>query len=175
MKNIHSSIRAFVLSVIDIFYPPFKKIMPIQTFRYAACGGANTLLDICLFVICNEWVLHKLPLHIASNIYVSSYIASFLFSFCFSFPIGFYLNRYVVFPIANSEAKEQLVKYFVVVMFCLVLNYGFMKFFVEFFKWNANFSKVITTVFVVLFSYLAQKHFTFKLKDGTELIDELHL
>ncbi len=174
MKNIHSSIRAFVLSVIDIFYPLFKRIMPIQTFRYAACGSANTALDIVLFIVFNEWVLHKQPIQISSEIFISSYIASFLFSFCFSFPIGFYLNRYVVFPIANSEAKEQLVKYFAVVMFCLVLNYGFMKFFVEFFKWNANFSKLITTLFVVLFSYLAQKHFTFKLKDGTELIDEMN-
>ena len=171
MKNIHSSIRAFVLSITDSFYPFFKKLMPIQTFRYAACGGANTVLDICLFIICNEYVLHKQPLVFTPQIIVSSYIASFLFSFCFSFPIGFYLNRYVVFPLSESEAKEQLVKYFAVVMFCLVLNYGFMKFFVEFLKWNQNFSKIVTTVFLVLFSYVSQKHFTFKLKDGTELID----
>ena len=171
MSNIHSSIRTLVLSVTDFFYPFFKKIMPLQTFRYAACGGTNTLLDITLFIIFNEYILHKQPLFFTPEIMVSSYVVSFLFSFCFSFPIGFYLNRYVVFPQAESEAKEQLVKYFVVVMFCLVLNYGFMKFFVEFLKWNQNFSKIVTTIFVVLFSYLAQKHFTFKLKDGTELID----
>lgn len=177
MKSMHAGIRAFVLTVTDFFYPPFKKIMPIQTFRYAACGGANTLLDISLFIICNEYILHKEPLSFPffENKFITSYIASFLFSFCFSFPIGFYLNRYVVFPLANSEAKEQLIKYFAVVMFCLVLNYGFMKFFVEFFNWDHNLSKIVTTVFVVLFSYLAQKHFTFKLKDGTELIDELNL
>jgi putative flippase GtrA len=46
-----------------------------------------------------------------------------------------------------------------------------MKFFVEVFGWDAIFSKIVTTVFLVMFSYFSQKHFTFKLEDGTELID----
>ena len=36
-------------SVLDFFYPPFQKIMPIQTFRYAACGGMNTLLGLAVY------------------------------------------------------------------------------------------------------------------------------
>lgn len=171
MNQVHTSIRVFILTIIDFFYPFFKKLMPLQTFRYAACGGGNTLLDISLFIVIHDWVLQKHTIQITSNLIISPYIAAFLFSFCLTFPIGFYLNRYVVFPATKSAAKIQLMKYFVVVMFCLVLNYGFMKFFVEVLKWDAKFSKLVTTIFLVVFSYLSQKHFTFKLDDGTELID----
>lgn len=171
MTTIHNTVRSFILSVIDIFYPFFKKFIPLQTFRYAACGGGNTVLDIGLFILAHDIVLHKQPVH-AGNLIISPYIASFLFSFCITFPVGFYLNKYVVFQEAKSASKkEQFIKYLFVVMFCLVLNYGFMKFFVEVLKWDAKFSKLVTTVFVVAFSYLSQKHFTFKLEDGTELID----
>ena len=145
--------------------------MPLQTFRYAACGGGNTVLDITLFIIVHDWILNKMPIQVTSHLLISPYIAAFLFSFCITFPLGFYLNRYVVFQEATSAKKEQLVKYFAVVMFCLVLNYGFMKFFVEVLGWDAKFSKLITTLFLVAFSYFSQKHFTFKLNDGTELID----
>ena len=171
MKKIHHSIRTFVLSVTDFFYPFFKKLMPLQTFRYAACGGGNTILDITLFIIVHDWVLHKQPIQVNSHLLVSPYIAAFLCSFCITFPLGFYLNRYVVFQGATSAKREQLIKYFLVVMFCLVLNYGFMKFFVEVVRWDAKFAKVITTGFLIIFSYFSQKHFTFKLEDGTELID----
>jgi putative flippase GtrA len=171
MKKIHAIIRNFILSVIDFFYPFFKKLMPLQTFRYAACGGGNTILDIALFIIVHDILLHKQALIITPSLVISPYIAAFLFSFCITFPLGFYLNRYVVFQEAKSAKKEQLVKYFAVVMFCLVLNYGFMKFFVEVIRWDAKFSKVVTTVFLVVFSYFSQKNFTFKLDDGTEMID----
>ncbi|HCL82631.1 MAG TPA: phenylalanine 4-monooxygenase, partial [Chitinophagaceae bacterium] len=33
-----------IIALIDFFYPPFRKFISLQTFRYAACGGANTIL-----------------------------------------------------------------------------------------------------------------------------------
>lgn len=173
MHRIHNIVRGFILSFIDLFYPLFKKIMPLQTFRYAACGGGNTVLDFILFVVIHDIILKKQPLHISDNFLPHAQAHSVAVFCCFfvTFPVGFYLNRYVVFQEAKASKQSQLLKYFMVVMFCLVLNYGFMKFFVEALQWDAKVSKLITTIFVVLFSYLAQKHFTFKLDDGTELIN----
>ena len=144
--------------------------MPIQTFRYAACGGGNTLLDIVIFVVVHDIILHKQPIQLTAHFAMSPYVAAFLCSFCITFPIGFYLNRYVVFQGTNSAKREQLVKYFGV-LFCLVLNYGFMKFFVEVVRWDAKFAKVVTTFFLIIFSYFSQKYFTFKPEDGVNEID----
>jgi putative flippase GtrA len=49
-----------------------------------------------------------------------------------------------------------------VVLGCLILNYIFLKLFVEVFGWYPTPSKLATTVFVVAFSYFMQKYFTFK-------------
>jgi len=57
----HNYIRGSVLQLIDWFYPWFKKIMPLQTFRYAACGGFNTLTDITLFFIAYNYIFLKKP------------------------------------------------------------------------------------------------------------------
>lgn len=171
MNRIHEIVRAFILSVIDFFYPFFKKFMPLQTFRYAACGGGNTLLDFSLFVLVQDIILKGKPLHITDSFVPHAFNVAIACSFCITFPLGFYLSRYVVFQKVQASKKEQFFKYFIVVMFCFVLNYGFMNFFVKSLNWDEKFSKLITTVFVVMFSYLAQKHFTFKLDDGTELID----
>ncbi len=161
MLAIHEFIRRLILSVIDFFYPLFKQIMPIQTFRYAACGGFNTTLDILIYIISYNVIL-KEKHTVIYNYTITAHIASFIVGFFITFPIGFYLSRYVVFQETSTRKSSQLFKYFIVVLFCIILNYGFLKLFVETFYLNAIIAKIITTVFVVLFSYFSQKYFTFK-------------
>lgn len=135
--------------------------MPLQTFRYAACGGFNTTLDISLFFISYNFLFKKHAVSLPPFT-ISAHIAAFLAAFLVTFPIGFYLSRYVVFQQTDVTKRKQLVKYFTVVMGCLLLNYVFLKLFVEEFGWYPTPSKLITTVFVVAFSYLSQKNFTFR-------------
>ena len=117
-------------SVIDWFYPPFKRFMPLQTFRYAACGGGNTLLDISLFFIIYKFILHKQMLH-TPWFTLSPHIAAFLMSFIITFPVGFFLSRYVVFEGSAVRKREQLPKYMIVVLGAILLNYFFLKIFGE--------------------------------------------
>lgn len=161
MQKLHFFISKFILEAVDLFYPLFKTLMPRRTFRYAACGGFNTLLDISLFFVTYNFILHKMPVEL-DIITVSPHIASFLLSFMITFPIGFYLSRYVVFQETSVTKRSQLVKYFMVVLGCLFLNYVFLKLFVEYLGWYPTPSKIATTFFVVAFSYFTQKNFTFK-------------
>ncbi len=161
MLKVHQFIKNSILGIVDFFYPLFQKIMPLQTFRYAACGGGNTVLDISLFFVSYNFIVKKTPVHIGW-LTVSPHIASFIIGFCVTFPIGFYLSRYVVFQETSVAKREQLRKYFMVVLGCLFLNYGFLKVFVEIFHWYPTPSKIVTTLFVVIFSYFSQKHYTFK-------------
>ena len=153
----------FLLSVIDFFYPLFKRFMPLQTFRYAACGGANTVLDIFLFGIFENKFKQHGVIHF-QYFAVSPHIAAMIAAFCITFPIGFYYSRYLVFSESNLRGRVQLIRYFSMVLACIALNYMFLIFFIEQLHINAIISKIITTAFVVTFSYLSQKHFTFKTK-----------
>ncbi|HJV18262.1 MAG TPA: GtrA family protein [Sediminibacterium sp.] len=161
MQKLHFFIRNLILKTVDLFYPIFRSFMPLQTYRYAACGGFNTALDICLFFMSYNFILLKQPLELGF-ITVGAHIASFLMSFLVTFPLGFYLSRYVVFQETSVAKREQLGKYFMVVLGCLILNYLFLKIFVDVLGWYPTPSKIATTFFVVAFSYFSQKNFTFK-------------
>ena len=161
MQKLHEHIRGRILQLVDLFYPLFRRFMPHQTFRYAACGGFNTVLDLSLFFVSYNYLFLKEPQHIGP-LTISPHIASFLSAFLVTFPIGFYLSRYVVFQESSVAKKVQLFRYFIVVLGSLILNYIFLKLFVEVFGWYPTPSKLATTVFVVAFSYFMQKYFTFK-------------
>ena len=155
MKNL-------INAVINFFYPYFRRFMPLQTFKYAACGGGNTILDITLFYISVHY-LFKTPLvPTPLGFPIKQHVAAFLVSFSITFPLGFYMSRTIVFPGSTIRGRIQLFRYFVLVMICLCLNYLFIRLFVEQCHLYPTVSKILTTFIVVGFSFLTQKHFTFK-------------
>ena len=137
--------------------------MPLQTFRYAACGGFNTLLDIFIFFVSYNYIYDKQNVHFG-GIVMTPHVASLATSFIITFPIGFYLSSQVVFSASNLRGRVQLFRYFLLVMACIALNYTFIKLFVEQLHIFPTISKIFTTVIVVTFSFFTQKHFTFKIK-----------
>ncbi len=135
--------------------------MSLQTFRYGACGGANTFLDIFVYFLSYNYILKKHMLVLGFFAF-KPHIAAFILSFCISFPTGFFLMRNIVFTGSTLHGRVQLFRYFVLVLICILLNYIFIKMFVEKFHIYPTIAKMLTTVIVVSFSYLTQKHYTFK-------------
>lgn len=154
--------RKSILAVIDFFYPPFRKLMPIQTFRYAVCGGGNLLLDILLFYVFFHFVLRKQVFHVGS-IAMEPYNAALVLAFCITFPLGFLLSKYIVFNGSYLRTYVQLVRYVLVVAVNLFLNYALLNILVLHLQFYPTVAKIFITVFIVLFSYLSQKHFTFRM------------
>lgn len=162
MRKVVYTVKDWIISIIDWIYPLFSKLMDKQTFRYAACGGGNTIFDITIFTITNNLIFHQQIVHLGPFAF-RSYIAAFIFTFPISFLSGFLLMRYVVFPeSAKTKKRVQMTKYLSVVFVCIFLNYGFLKLFVEVFGWWPLPAKIATTFFVVMFSYISQKKFAFR-------------
>ena len=146
---------------LDLVYPFFSKFFDKTTFRYAACGGTNTVFDLFLFFMTYNFILKKQYVDL-SVVVVSPHIASFLLAFLVSFPTGFYLNKTIVFQESYLRGRVQLFRYFLTVCMSLFLNYVFLKFFVEQLHIYPTVSKFITTFFVVGVSFVSQKYFSFK-------------
>jgi putative flippase GtrA len=161
-------IKDFIIATLDTLYLPFRRVMPYQTFRYAACGGGNTVLDILVYFITYNFILQKEIVYTPLGA-ISPYIAAFFISFAISFPTGFYLNRHIVFPGSTLRGRTQLVRYLLLVLVCILLNYFFIKLFVEVLHIFPTVSKILTTVFIVSFSFLTQRHFTFKVKTANKV------
>jgi putative flippase GtrA len=176
-----------IISVIDFFYPPFKKVMPLQTFRYAACGGGNMLLGFLIFTAVYHLVAaqhHAGVGFVSFNVLTTrinnadvlmmdfGYIAFKVHSFALScsssvvFIVGFLLNKYVVFISSNLKGRIQLFRYFLSSVSSFCINYFLLQAFVIFLHLHPVLAQVIVTVIVVTISYFMQQYFTFKVKEG---------
>ena len=161
MTNLAKNIRLLIIQVIDYFYTPFQRFIPLETFRYAATGGFNTVLDITLYFICYNFVVDKqiIDLQIVS---ISPHIAAFLIVFPLTFFTGFLFAKFITFTSSPIRGRIQLIRYLISVSGSIFLNYVFLKGLVEFGGLWPTFAKIITTCIVVVYSYFTQKFFTFK-------------
>ncbi len=156
MRNITTLIN----NLLGFLYPLFSRILPESTFRYLACGGTNSALDLILFTLSYSWIFKGNLVNIGI-LAISPHIASLFLSLIITIPTGFLLSKYIVFQVVANH-KIQLLKYVIIVALSLIVNYILMKFFVEKIHLTPLISKICTTAIVVIFSYISQKKIAFK-------------
>lgn len=137
--------------------------MPLQTFRYAACGGSNAVMGFFIFVTCHKYVFNEEQFDIGLYAF-KSYNAALFVSTCFSFVMGFTLNKYIVFTTSNLKGHIQLFRYSLSLLLNLAINYFLLNFFVQYLNLDAVLAQIITTILIIGISYISQSYFTFKVK-----------
>jgi putative flippase GtrA len=152
-----------IIAFIDFFYPPFKKFMPEQTFRYAACGGSNTLLGLAVFSFFHE-IVFRGRIFYFDFFALKPHTASNTISFIITLVAGFLMMKYIVFTDSNLRGRIQFFRYFLSAVFNFVISTLLLKLFVEVLNLHAVFSQVVITCIIIVISYLSQKHFSFKVK-----------
>jgi len=153
-----------IISFIDFFYPPFRRVMPLQTFRYAACGGFNVLLGFILFTLFFHLFEKMDVVHLGLYAFEPHSVALFLSS-CLVFIMGFVLNKYIVFTASNLRGRIQLFRYFLSFISNLAINYVLLTILVKYFYIYPVLAQVIVTAIVVVLSYFTQQYFTFKISE----------
>jgi hypothetical protein len=168
MQKIHYKVRSTIFRILDVFYPLFKRFMPLQTYHYAACGGVNTMLTLFVYFISYNYIFKK-QIFDLGFIAFEPHIAALFVSFLVSLPVGFYLSMYVIFKGSYLKRRTQFFRYFAVIVGCMIIDYIGLKIFVEVFGWWPLPSKVLTTCMVIVFNYFSQRHFSFKTEKKVSL------
>ena len=152
-----------ILRFIDFFYPIFKRLMPLDTYRYAACGGMNTVLALMVYFVSYHYIFDKTIVELGFFAF-KPHMAALFVSGVGSFFVGFVLNKFIVFTASNLRGRVQFFRYLLSFLFNITLNYFMLKLLVEYLGQDVFLSQLFTTCIVIAISYLTQKHFTFKVK-----------
>ena len=151
-----------IIKVVDCFYQrPVAAIVPLQTYRYAVCGGMNMVLDAVWYFVIYHFIVAERFFDLGVVV-ISPHIASMCVVFPITFFNGFWLNRHVAFRHSPLSGGVQLFRYALSIGGSLALTYLGLKFFVEVCHFWPTPSKVLTTVLTVIYSFLAAKYFTFR-------------
>jgi hypothetical protein len=161
MNRTFIRIGHFIRSFIDFFYPPFKRTMSLQFFRYGFSGTANLLFDWTLYFLIYNYIMIHRNLNLGLVV-LSPHIATLAIKIPFVIMSGFILQKYVTFYYSGLPWKVQFGRYSIVFFFNLWINYIGLKILVDGLGFWATPSNIVTSVITVFISYFSQKLFTFK-------------
>ena len=148
-------------SIIDALYiKPLERIISRQTFGYFICGTVNMALDAVWYFIIYHYILFERNVDLGVVV-ITPHIAALIIVFPITFFTGFLLNRYVAFRVAEQRSGRQLFRYALTVVGSILLNYALMKLFVDMCHVWPTIAKMLTTVIVAVYSYMAAKYFSF--------------
>lgn len=154
-------IRDFLFTIIDFFYPPFRKIIGLQTFRYAVCGGSNAALNLLIFFLSYNFLFTDTVTYLL-GFSITRYIMAYLVALSVSFPVGFCLNKFIVFQQSNLKARTQLIRYASLTVSNIFLDYFLLHLLVGYLGLWATPSQAFIIVLLSLISYFYQTYFSFK-------------
>jgi putative flippase GtrA len=148
--------------VIDWFYRrPFRALMPLQTFRYLACGGINFFVTIVCYAVAYNFIFAKQNLDLGLLV-VSPHVAALGISLPINFFVGFWLQRSISFRLSPLRGRVQLFRYFATALAALLLNYGLTKLFVDVCHIFPTVAQVLIYCLTAILSFALQKHYTFR-------------
>jgi putative flippase GtrA len=150
-----------LISLIDALYiKPLERVISRQMFGYFLCGAANMALDTLWYFLTYHYVVMERNVDLGIVV-ISPHIAALIIVFPITFFTGFLLNRYVAFRATQQRTTKQLFRYALSVVGSILLNYVLMKLFVELCYVWPTIAKMMTTIIVALYSFLAAKYFSF--------------
>lgn len=150
-----------LISLIDTLYvKPLERVVSRYTFGYFICGVANMFLDAVWYFVIYHYVVFEQNVDLGVVV-MSPHIAALVIVFPITFFTGFYLNRYVAFRVTDVRKRGQLVRYALSVVGSIVLNYLLMKLFVDVCHIWPTIAKMLTTVVVAIYSFIAARYYSF--------------
>jgi putative flippase GtrA len=161
MRKIFEHIGDGIRNIIDFFYPPFRKYMSVQFFRYGVSGSANLLFDWVLYFLIYTFILQHQMLDLGF-VTLSSHIATFTIKFPIVFMTGFLLQKYVTFTKSLLRGHVQLFRYLVVFLVNIFINYVGLKLMVDGLNIYPSIANMLASSVTVFVSYFSQKKYTFK-------------
>ncbi len=146
----------------------FKAILNSKVFRYFISAGIATVVDITVYFIAFNYIYQKSDIDLFRVYTVSAPTASLILSYSMGLITNFMITKFLVFNDSELATHQQLLRFVLVALFILVLNYFFMHFLINNFGWYPTIARGASAISIGMLSFIIHKSFSFKVGKKTE-------
>ncbi len=139
-----------------------KKVFQLKIIRYGIAAAIATAVDVSVYFIAYNFILKKQDFHLLQFLVLSAPTVSLIISYSCGLITNFSISKYFVFTESDLRGHHQLMRYVLVAVLILFLNYGFMSFLIKTLEWFPTIARAVSAVVVGFLSFLIHKSFSFR-------------
>ena len=133
-----------------------------KIFRYFISAGLATWVDISVYFLAYNYVYQKADFDVLGKFVISAPTASLILSYTAGLITNFTITKFMVFHESDLETHKQLLRYILVALFVLVLNYFLMSFLIRQLEWFPTIARAFSAVLIGLLSFVIHRKFSFR-------------
>lgn len=139
-----------------------KKVFQFKLIRYGMAAGIATVVDVSIYFIAFNYIFKKQDIHLMQFLVLGAPTASLVLSYSCGLITNFTITKYFVFTESDLRGHHQLMRYVMVAVLVLFLNYGFMSFLIRTMEWFPTIARATSAIIIGFISFAIHKVFSFK-------------
>jgi putative flippase GtrA len=139
-----------------------KRIIDNKVVRYFFSAGTATIVDVMVYFVTFNFILQKQDIPFIKPLVITAPIASLVISYSCGLMTNFIITKYMVFTDSILRGRHQLMRYILVALVILVLNYLLMKFLIHILHWYPTVSRIFSALSIGVLSFIFHKFYSFK-------------
>lgn len=154
-----------VFRLINILPAPLQKFIKSKAFGYLVAAGTATVVDVVVYYLVLNKVLHKTDL-VLGSLALGAPGVSLATSYSCGLITNFTITKFFVFTDSDLRTRYQFFRFVIVAIAVLFANYGFMKFLIDAIGVFPTVARAISALSIGVLSFMIHKVFSFQIKDG---------
>ncbi len=142
-----------------------RKILENKIIRYFCSAGIATVVDVTVYFLAFNFIYEKQDIHLFNFMVLSAPTGSLMLSYTCGLATNFLITKYLVFTESDLRGIHQLVRYIMVALFILMLNYFFMSFLIKILEWYPTLSRIVSALTIGVLSFVIHKFYSFRVSN----------
>lgn len=121
-----------------------------------------TAVDVSVYFIAFNYLFKKQDFDLMHFVTLGAPTVSLIMSYSCGLVTNFTISKYFVFTESDLRGHHQLMRYVMVAVLILFLNYGFMSFLIKTMEWFPTIARATSAIVIGFISFAIHKVFSFK-------------
>jgi len=149
-----------------------KILINNKVVRYIFSAGMATMVDVVVYFLFFNFIFLKSDQSIFDLLTLSAPTASLAISYSAGLMTNFLITKYLVFTESDLRGIHQLLRYILVAILILALNYLLMSFLIKTLDWYPTIARIFSALSIGCLSFIIHKFYSFRKSEGGEKVED---
>ncbi len=149
-----------------------QRVLKLKVVRYFFSAASATVVDVMVYYYAFNFIYQKENIEFFGVYTFSAPTASLMLSYTCGLMTNFFMTKNLVFKESDLKGYHQFLRFVLVAIGVLGLNYVLMNFLIRSLHWYPTIARAVSAITIGGLSFVIHKTFSFRVSNTDEVEDE---